>query len=97
MELAAFDTYLQQRIKISGKTGQLAANQVTITRDRTKLTVSSPSELAFSKRQLKYLTKRYLKKSELKNYLRVISTSKNTYQLKYYNVSGGGDEEEAEE
>lgn len=96
LDVASFEKYLQDRIKINNKTGQLASNNVVLTRDRTKLTVSSPSELGFSKRQLKYLAKRYLKKQQLKNYLRVVAASKNSYELKYYSISGGDDNEEEE-
>ena len=94
--MAQFEKYLHDRIKLSGKTGQLAPNNVVITRDRTKLTVASPAELGFSKRQLKYLSKRYLKKQQLKNYLRVVAASKNSYEMRYYSISGGGEEEEEE-
>lgn len=94
LEIPAFEKYLHDRIKINGKTGQLASNNVVITRDRTKITVASPAELNFSKKQLKYLSKRYLKKVQLKNFLRVVAASKNSYQMRYYSISGGAGEEE---
>jgi large subunit ribosomal protein L22e len=94
--MAAFEKYLHDRIKIKGKTGQMATAAVIISRDRTKLTVASPAELNFSKRQLKYLSKRYLKKLQLKNFVRVVAASKMSYELRYYNISGenAGDDEE---
>lgn len=95
IDVAQFEKYLHDRVKINGKTGLLANQNVTISRDRTKITVASPAELGFSKRQLKYLSKRYLKKEQLKEYLRVVAASKNSYEMRYYNV--GGDEEAAEE
>ena len=67
-----------------------------MTRDRTKLTVTSPAELGFSKRQLKYLSKRYLKRQQLKNYLRIVAASKNSYEMRYYSITGGDAEEEEE-
>ena len=94
LDVASFELYLHNRIKIGGKTGVLAANNVVITRDRTKLTVASPADLNFSKRQLKYLSKRYLKKQQLRDYLRVISASKNSYELRYFQVSGGDNDDE---
>jgi large subunit ribosomal protein L22e len=94
LDVAMFEKYLQERIKIGGKTGQLASNNVEITRDKTKLTIASPLELNFSKRQLKYLSKRYLKKSQLRDYLRVVASSKNSYVLKYFNVAGGDEAED---
>jgi large subunit ribosomal protein L22e len=96
LDVAQFEKYLQDRIKIDGKTGQMAASNVVISRDRTKLTIASPAELAFSKRQLKYLSKRYLKKQQLKNYLRVVAASKNSYEMRYYSISGGDDAEDEE-
>lgn len=95
LDVAQFEKYLHDRIKIGGKTGQLANNSVVIARDRTKLTVASPAELGFSKRQLKYLSKRYLKKQQLKDYMRVVASSKNSYEMRYYKIDGG-DEDDAE-
>jgi len=95
LDMAAFEKYLHDRIKINNKTGQLTQQNVVLSRDRTKLTVASPAELGFSKRQLKYLAKRYLKKQQLKNYLRVVAASKNSYEMRYYQLSGG-DEVDAE-
>ena len=91
LDVAQFESYLHERIKIGGKTGALGTNNVTITRDRTKLTVASPAELAFSKRQLKYLSKRYLKKIQLREYLRVVAASPNSYEMRYFQLNAGDD------
>lgn len=96
--MAQFEKYLHDRIKLSGgKTGVLAANNVTITRDRTKITVASPADLKFSKRQLKYLSKRYLKKQQLRDYLRVVASSKNSYEMRYFSINAGDEDEDVEE
>jgi large subunit ribosomal protein L22e len=94
LDVAQFEKYLHDKIKIGGKTGNLASNNVVISRDRTKLTVTSPAELKFSKRQLKYLSKRYLKKQQLRDYLRVVAASKNSYEMRYFSISGGDDADE---
>jgi len=94
VDMAAFEKYMVDHIKINNKTNQLESNNVVLSLDRTKLTVASPAELGFSKRQLKYLTKRYLKKTQLKNFLRVVANSKNSYEMRYYSISGDGDDEE---
>lgn len=96
LDMGQFEKYLNDRIKIKGQTGVLAQNGVTITKDRSKLTVASPPELAFSKRQLKYLSKRYLKKQQLRDFLRVVAASKNSYEMRYFRISDvdEGDEEE---
>ena len=91
LDVAQFEKYLHDHIKIKGKTGQLAQQNVVLTRDRTKLTVASPAELEFSKRQLKFLCKRYLKKQQLKDFLRVVAASKMSYEMRYYNITGGDD------
>jgi len=94
LDVASFEKYLQDRIKVDGKTSNLAANGVTIGRDRTKLTVTAPSDIQFPKRQLKYLAKRYLKKQQLRDYLRVIAASKNSYELRYFSISAGEEVDE---
>lgn len=40
-------------------------------------------------------TKKFLKKQQLRDWLRVVSTAKGTYELRFYNVvNDEGDEEE---
>jgi hypothetical protein len=56
---------------VNGKAGALG-DSVTISRDKTKIQVSA--EAPFSKRYLKYLTKKYLKKQQLRDWLHVIAT-----------------------
>lgn len=91
LDPSAFEKFLQDRIKVNGKAGQLGT-KVTISRDKAKLIVSA--ELPFSKRYLKYLTKKYLKKQQLRDFLHVVATSKGTYELKYFKISGGDADEE---
>jgi len=95
LDVASFEKYLQDRIKVEGKTNNLAAANVTVGRDRSKLTVTADS--TFSKRQLKYLSKRYLKKQQLRDYLRVVAASKNSYELRYFSISAGDDDAAEEE
>lgn len=88
-----FTDFLRQRIKVNGKKGNLG-EAVTVTADKEgKINVTA--EAPFSKRYLKYLTKKYLKKNNIRDYLHVIATNKSTYQLKYFNIQGD-DAEEAE-
>ncbi|PIL32117.1 hypothetical protein GSI_06823 [Ganoderma sinense ZZ0214-1] len=88
----AFEKFLHDRIKVEGKTGQLGEN-VKIHRDGdTKITVTS--NIPLSKRYLKYLTKKFLKKNALRDWIRVVASSKDVYQLRFYNIQAGDDEEE---
>ncbi|KAJ2754043.1 60S ribosomal protein L22 [Coemansia nantahalensis] len=93
LDVAAFEKFLHDRIKVDGRTNNLT-DAVTISRDEDKIVVQAKVELP--KRYLKYLTKKFLKKNMLRDWLRVVSSSKDTYKLKYFNVSNQGDEEEAE-
>merc|ERR1711920_1085435 len=78
--LSDFESYLKSKIKVDGKTGNLG-NSVNIAKDKDTLVVTA--SIDFSKRYLKYLTKKYLKKQQMREYLRVVATSKNTYELRY--------------
>jgi len=82
---------LHDRIKVNNKTGNLGT-KVQISRDKAKVVVTA--EMPFSKRYLKYLTKKYLKKQVLRDFLYVHSSNKGTYELKYFqaNLGGGNDE-----
>ncbi|KAF8481164.1 ribosomal L22e protein family-domain-containing protein [Russula ochroleuca] len=57
-----------------------------------KITVTA--NIPFSKRYLKYLTKKFLKKNSLRDYLRVVAASKDVYQLRFYNIEGPDDDED---
>ena len=54
------------------------------------------AEAPFSKRYLKYLTKKFLKKKQLRDWLRVVANNKTTYELRYFKIhddeDGEGDE-----
>lgn len=71
-------------------------DDVKVTRDRTKITVTS--EIPMSKRYLKYLTKKFLKKHNVRDWLRVIASNKdrNIYELRYFNIADQGEEEDEE-
>ena len=81
--LKDFETFLTQKIKVDNKTGNLGSS-VTVSTDKESIIVEA--KITFSKRYLKYLTKKYLKKQDLKEFLRVISVSKNVYALRYFKI-----------
>lgn len=83
MDPASFEKFLNDRIKVGGKTGNLG-DLVTVSRDKAKVAVSA--DTAFSKRYLKYLSKKYLKKQQLRDWLHVIASNKQTYELRYYDI-----------
>ncbi|XP_020568403.1 60S ribosomal protein L22-like 1 isoform X2 [Oryzias latipes] len=88
------ETFLKERIKVNGKTGNLG-NIVQVGRMKNKINVTS--EKQFSKRYLKYLTKKYLKKNNLRDWLRVVASDKETYELRYFQISQEDEESETDE
>lgn len=83
---ADFEKFLHDRIKVDNKAGQLG-DKIKITRDgRAPLKLYFPftdvfpgnnkitivSSIQFSKRYLKYLTKKFLKKNTLRDWIRYV-------------------------
>ncbi|KAG7478421.1 hypothetical protein MATL_G00080710, partial [Megalops atlanticus] len=95
MDAANFEQFLQERIKVNGRAGNLGGGVVTIERSKSKITVTS--EVPFSKRYLKYLTKKYLKKNNLRDWLRVVANTKESYELRYFQINQDEEEEEDED
>lgn len=58
---------------------------------RTAFSQASPH------RYLKYLTKKYLKKNNLRDWLRVVANSKESYELRYFQINQDEEEEEEED
>ena len=85
---------MNDKIKVNGKVGVLG-DDVVISRDRNKIIVKT--DIAFSKRYLKYLTKKFLKKQQLRDWLHVIATNKQTYELRYFNIHEDDDDDEDDE
>lgn len=91
-DAGAFTTFLQQRIKVDGLTGNLGDNINVSNLGDGRIEVVAHQE--FSGRYLKYLTKKFLKKQQLRDWLRVVATNKGEYSLKFFNVVGEEGEEE---
>lgn len=79
MDAASFEKFLLDKIKVGGKVGNLA-DTISVSRDKAKVNVQA--EGAFSKRYLKYLSKKYLKKQQLRDWLHVIASNKTSYELR---------------
>lgn len=62
-----------------------------------KMTLTEELTRRFSGRYLKYLTKKYLKKNNLRDWLRVVASDKETYELRYFQISQDDEESEADE
>ena len=91
MNCADFETYLNERIKVGGKTNNMG-KEVTVGREKNKIVLTST--VPFSKRYLKYLTKKYLKKNNLRDWLRVVAASHDSYELRYFQINNDEEEED---
>merc|ERR1711902_104431 len=94
MNAGDFQTYLQDRIKVGGKTNNLGKD-VALAREKNKIVLTS--SVPFSKRYLKYLTKKYLKKNNLRDWLRVVASAKDAYELRYFQINNEESEDEDED
>ncbi|XP_077511809.1 large ribosomal subunit protein eL22-like [Amblyomma americanum] len=91
MKVAEFENYLRERIKYNGKTNNLSG-VITVDKDKNKVYVTA--EVPFSKRYLKYLTKKYLKKNNLRDWLRVVATTKDAFELRYFQINNEEEEDD---
>merc|ERR1711931_375580 len=79
MNVGNFEQFLQQRIKVAGKTNNFGSN-VVLEKQKSKIIVTS--DIPFSKRYLKYLTK-----NKLRDWLRVVASTKDSYELRYFQIN----------
>ncbi len=91
MNCADLEKYLLERIKVAGKTSNFGAD-LTLERAQTKINLTS--NIFFSKRYLKYLTKKYLRKKHLRDLVRVVASSSDSYELRYFHIKNEKIEEE---
>lgn len=89
LSLEAATKFLNQNIKVNGLKGKLGDSvkvAQTDKKDRQKNTVvvSVDNTLTFSKRYVKYLVKKFLKRENISLYLRVISNGPNSYLVKLF-------------
>lgn len=84
---------MTEHIKVDGHAGNLG-DEITVSQEgESKVVVVSTTK--FSGKYLKYLSKRYLKKNQIRDWIRFVSVKKNEYALQFYSVAD--DEEEAED
>lgn len=90
---SSYVKYLIDHIKVEGITGNLG-NEISVTEEGNAVVVVSNT--AFSGKYLKYLTKRYLKKNQIRDWIRFVSVKKNQYKLQFYLVADEEEEEDEE-
>ena len=85
-ELADLVEYLQKHMKV-GKLRNNLAGKVTIEADDSAKEVRVTASVKYSKRAVRYYTRKFLKKQNLRDRFRVIAVSATSYQLRPYRVS----------
>ncbi|AEO62473.1 3027ef81-36f1-4a11-bb05-b01b1a17d7e2 [Thermothielavioides terrestris] len=91
-DVSAFEKFLNEKIKVDGRVGNLGETIKISQQGEGKIEIIAHNDL--SGRYLKYLTKKFLKKMQLRDWLRVVSTSKGVYELKFFNVVNDEAEED---
>eukprot|EP00035_Acanthoeca_spectabilis_P019587 m.428900 g.428900 ORF g.428900 m.428900 type:complete len:124 (-) comp16906_c0_seq1:31-402(-) len=92
-DTAHFIEFLKERIKVDGKTGNLGTTLDVSASSTEEAKVVVTSHGAFSKRYLKYLTKKYLKKKQIRDWLHVIASGPSGYELKYFQLEQEADDD----
>ncbi|KAL8860351.1 MAG: hypothetical protein Q9178_003322 [Gyalolechia marmorata] len=83
-DVSAFEKFLHEKIKVDNRVGNLGDIIQISQVGEGKIEVIAHTQ--FSGRYLKYLTKKFLKKQQLRDWLRVVSTSQGVYELRFFNV-----------
>ncbi|MCJ1365532.1 60S ribosomal protein L22 [Acarospora aff. strigata] len=84
LDVSTFEKFLHDKIKVDGRVGNLGDIVQISQQGDAKIEIIAHTQ--FSGRYLKYLTKKFLKKQQLRDWLRVVSTSKGVYELRFFNV-----------
>lgn len=90
VSLEAAIKYLESNIKVNGVKKKLGDSVlVNSANDKEKkkntILVQADTKMKFSKRYIKYLVKKFLKRENIASYLRVISQGSSTYMVKLFN------------
>jgi large subunit ribosomal protein L22e len=93
-QIASFEKFLTDRIKVNGKAGVLG-DAVSVKREKSTVAVTAEG-VSMSKRYVKYLAKKFLKKHGVRDWLRVVAAPKDrgAYELRYFQIQADEDEEE---
>ena len=78
--------YLQTNMKLNGLKGKLGKSIIInlddLKKNKNAIVISVDSSLKFSKRYIRYLVKKYLKKEGIAKYLTLSATSPGAYAVK---------------
>jgi large subunit ribosomal protein L22e len=111
-DVSAFEKFLNEKIKVDGRVGNLGETIKISQQGDGKVEIIAHNELSGRYLKYLYVprsisrnthlancahsTKKFLKKQQLRDWLRVVSTSKGVYELKFFNVVNDDAEEDDE-
>ncbi|ODV63517.1 60S ribosomal protein eL22 [Ascoidea rubescens DSM 1968] len=90
-DTSSYAKYLIDHIKLDGRVGNLGDDVIVETKGATVIVASKAK---FSGKYLKYLTKRYLKKNQIRDWIRFVSIKQNQYELKFYSTAVEDEDDE---
>ena len=81
-----FVEYIKKHMKVAGLRNNLnnATNKVNVEGNEKSLVVTASTK--YTKRAVRYYARKFLKKVELRDRFRVVSTGKDTYEFRPYRV-----------
>ena len=85
LSLEAASKYLNSNIKVNGLKGKLGESikiSTTDSKSKNTLVIQVDSQMKFSKRYIRYLVKKFLKREGIVKYLTVASSAPNAYAVK---------------
>ena len=85
LSLEAASKYLNSNIKVNGLKGKLGESikiSTTDSKSKNTLVIQVDSQMKFSKRYIRYLVKKFLKREGIVRYLTVASSAPNAYAVK---------------
>ena len=85
LSLEAASKYLNSNIKVNGLKGKLGDSikiSTTDSKSKNTLVIQVESHMKFSKRYIRYLVKKFLKREGIVKYLTVASSAPNAYAVK---------------
>ena len=82
LALESVSKYLELNMKINGLKGKLGDSIKINISDKNSILIQVESTLEFSKKYIKYLTKKYLKKEGIEKYMTINANSPSGYIVK---------------
>jgi len=96
MDAASFEKYFHDNYRLpQGKKG-VFGDKLKIVREKSQVIVI-PNKILVSKVYMKFIVRKYLRLQQLTDWVRVVASTRDTLQMRYYNIQEAGDEGDDDE